>query len=341
MAIKDGSDNTNSQSKGTSSNLGSDADLTSRDANIAINNMRSKRGADTAGVSDNATQGLLEFTPLNDPNGIATARRRNGFFENMANRAVSDTQSDTPNTAPNDAPNAHSRPDHAPAESHSYSQQGSLNAMESSHDQPQRRNEHSVLVNGDRRFPVMAPQRSLAKAELDANEKKWGSGNLSEQEKKAVHDIQNAVLGGTFDAFATAIQALGNNPEKLSQALEEAQRNIQLAGGNVGLALSDGKAYLFGDNSKFAVQVDPETGNSAVKPITREDGVVTVGSGEVISKTPQAEFKAISDDAVREVAPLPIIRDTSPKNSINMYPSTPIPPIPEPVRMDPIPRKYR
>ncbi len=301
----------------------SDADLTSRESNRAIRNMRSTSGADSgaSGVPNNNEE--LEFTPL-DLSG--TAPRRNGFFEKMNrhNDAVSDTPSDAPSHTP-DASGQHN----------------SLNAMEGSHDQPQRRREHSVLVNGDRRFPVMGPQRELAKAELESNEKKWGSGNLSEQEKKAVHDIQNALLGGTFDAFTTAIQGLSNNPEKLSQALEEAQRNIQLAGGKVDLAFSDGKAYVYGENSKFAVQVDPETGNSAVKPITRADGAVTVGSGEVISKTPQAEFKAIGDDAVRGVAPLPIIEQkASSTGNINIYLPNRIPP-PVHIQMDPIPRKYR
>lgn len=194
---------------------------------------------------------------------------------------------------------------------------------------PSEAREHSILIDKEEKkdwkneFPVMKGQREIAKQELDANEKKWGSGNFTEQEKKSLHDIQNALLDGRLDALTSAIQGLGNNSEKLSEILEEAQRNIKLAGGNASLALSDGKAYIYGEKSKNAVQIDPKTGNTAVRPISRsDDGVVTLGSGEVISSTANSELRAIADETVRGVSPLKTIEWSAPPKAINMPPST-------------------
>ncbi len=300
---KDQSEEVRSPSKNSKS-PSYDADLTDRSANRAIESMRGAHGG-TAGAN-NESREHLEFTPLEEPTGTANARRRNAFFEQIHRN---------------------------PAVPEAATQDGSLNSLDANH------------KNGEKphhEFPVMPGQRGMAKQELEANERKWGEGNFSEQEKKAIHDIQNALLGGTFDAYTTALQGLGNNPEKLSQVMEEAQRNIQLAGGKIDLALSDGKAYMYAENSKFAVQVDPQTGNSAVKPITRDGDVVSVGSGEVISKTPQSEFKSITDDVVRGVAPLPVVEWDMPPSNI-MRPPTAAPSNDRPptdLRMDPI-RNYR
>lgn len=288
----------NNNSKGLSGSsvqagLRQDADLTSRDSNKFISSMQAglKNASDAISPVLDMLQGdRRTVMPL------AVIRHRFGV-DSQGKNATEGTAAD---------------------------QEGKANGENN----PSEAREHSVLVNKEAKkdwkneFPVMKGQRELAKQELDANEKKWGSGNFTEQEKKSLHDIQNALLDGRLDALTSAIQGLGNNPEKLSEILEEAQRNIKLAGGNTSLALSDGKAYIYAEKSKNAVQIDPKTGNTAVRPISRNDGVVTLGAGEVISSTANSELRAIADETVRGVSPLTTIEYPAPPKAINMPPLT-------------------
>lgn len=165
----------------------------------------------------------------------------------------------------------------------------------------------SEAVQGKEYFQNEISKLSMKVTEKDRKEAKEKlDGQLSnlipEQDRKLLSDMQNAIVDGDVNAFAKAVQALKNQPEKLKAFVKEIEKSLKETDANTHIAVSkDGKVLLYQNFGSTAVEVGTD-GSVGVRPISaRLDGSAVLEPGEVLNKEPGDCMKDISEDMVRNV----------------------------------------
>ncbi len=149
-------------------------------------------------------------------------------------------------------------------------------------------------------FNPDATKEDIQKAQGELNDKM--SPLVSEADRKVAQAISNAVLDGDPKALAEALSSI-KDPERLKKFVEEINHNLKEANAGVSLAV-DGKGHVlaYKDNGESAVDIDPKTGATTVRPISVGlDGTVTLEPGEILNGNPQKVLKDVGNTAVRNI----------------------------------------
>lgn len=128
---------------------------------------------------------------------------------------------------------------------------------------------------------------------------------LSDADKKLMKDLQGSLIDGDLGKLKETLKELSADPKKLANFLESVNKQMNKHETLGGLELAtDGKGnvLVYENNGKTAVSVDPKTGETSVRPVTRQDdGSVVLLDGEVLNRTPESVLTRAADAVTRSM----------------------------------------
>lgn len=128
---------------------------------------------------------------------------------------------------------------------------------------------------------------------------------LSDADKKLMKDLQGSLIDGDLGKLKETLKELSADPKKLANFLESVNKQMnkhETLGGLEVATDGKGNVLVYENNGKTAVSVDPKTGETSVRPVTRQDdGSVVLLDGEVLNRTPESVLTRAADAVTRSM----------------------------------------
>lgn len=170
----------------------------------------------------------------------------------------------------------------------------------------------SVLQKGSGEF-VKDMDRSLKLSVTDQDRKnakemmaKELSPLLPEADRKALTDLQGALIDGDMGKLKETLKGLSGDPEKLAKYIEQLNKQFNEHETRGGLELSTdskGNVLVYENHGNTAVSIDPQTGDTTLRGIDRQnDGSVVLKEGEIINRKAEDVLKRAGDSATRSIS---------------------------------------
>ena len=144
---------------------------------------------------------------------------------------------------------------------------------------------------------------------------------VDEDTRNKVLGLENALIDGDLEAFAKGLQEM--KPEERAKFIDGINKQFDKAEvkGGIDLAMdAEGNVLVYEEDGYTALSINPETGESSVKPIeVQPDGSVVLKPGEVINRDAADVMSGIADEATRSLT-RKVVRDFP---IIRPYPSKP------------------
>lgn len=160
---------------------------------------------------------------------------------------------------------------------------------------------------------------------------------IPEADRKAVTDLQNAIIDGDAKKLGEVIK--GMDPAKLDKYIKAVNDNLNKHETFGGVELtrdSQGNVLLYGEKGNTAVSIDPKTGAATLRAVERQpDGSVLLKPGEIINRNADDVARELGDSATRSI--------TGPWGWGGgiIKPTFPIERFPEPIKpIKPLPRDF-
>jgi len=117
--------------------------------------------------------------------------------------------------------------------------------------------------------------------------------SVSPEDQPAMKDIQNALFEGKIDKLGEALKGL--SPEKRAELIKTLNENLDKYKLDTNLTLdSKGNVIVYNDRGNSAVSINPDTGETSLRPIERQtDGSILLKSGEIINRSAADLFSDI------------------------------------------------
>lgn len=129
---------------------------------------------------------------------------------------------------------------------------------------------------------------------------------LPEADKKALTELQGALIDGDTVKLKESLKALSGDPEKLSKYIDQLNKQFNKHETRGGLELSmdsKGNVLVYENHGNTAVSIDPKSGDTTVRGIDRQkDGSVVLKEGEIINRKAEDVIKRIGDSATRSIS---------------------------------------
>ncbi|MBX3134610.1 hypothetical protein KF707_00145 [Candidatus Obscuribacterales bacterium] len=129
---------------------------------------------------------------------------------------------------------------------------------------------------------------------------------LPEADKKALTDLQGALIDGDVNKLTESLKALSGDPEKLSKYIDQLNKQFNKHETRGGLELSmdsKGNVLVYENHGNTAVSIDPKSGETTLRGIDRQpDGSVVLKEGEIINRKAEDVMKRIGDSATRSIS---------------------------------------
>ncbi len=141
-------------------------------------------------------------------------------------------------------------------------------------------------------------QENKAETKLDSGI----NGLIPDADKQNLKDANHALLTGDSAGLAAVYEKYKDDPEKLKAFLQEQNHELKDANSEVGVKLTDdGKIYVSKDQGHTAVEIDPATGQTAVRKVMHgPDGEIYIGD-KVDNADPNKTLDRIGNHAVNEI----------------------------------------
>jgi hypothetical protein len=129
---------------------------------------------------------------------------------------------------------------------------------------------------------------------------------LPEADRKALTNLQGALIDGDINKVSETLKSLSGDPEKLSKYIEQLNKQFNKHETRGGLELSTdskGNVLVYENHGNTAVSIDPKSGEATLRGIDRQaDGSVVLKEGEIINRNASDVMKKIGDSATRSIS---------------------------------------
>jgi len=141
-------------------------------------------------------------------------------------------------------------------------------------------------------------QETKAETKLDAGV----NGLIPDADKQNLKDANHALLSGDVAGLSAAYEKYKDNPDMLKAFIQEQNRELKDVKADVGVQMTDdGKIYISKDHGQNAVEIDPATGETAVRRVMHgPDGDIYVGD-KIDGADPERSLDRIGNHAVNGI----------------------------------------
>lgn len=129
---------------------------------------------------------------------------------------------------------------------------------------------------------------------------------IPEADRKAIIDLQGAVIDGNLARMQESLKSLSGDPEKLAKMVKELNKqfsNHDNPFDGVNLTMDGkGNVLLYEKNSNTAVSINPASGETTLRAVEQQiDGSVLLKDGEIINRNAADVMKSAGDSATRGI----------------------------------------